>query len=42
MEEWRHDVLGIGIDGGQCTQQRWLRVKIVSAAVTGGSAAAKC
>ena len=33
MEEWRHEVLGLGIDGGQCTQQRWLRVKIVSAAV---------
>ena len=32
MEEWWRDVLGLGIGGGRCTQQRQLMVKIASAA----------
>ena len=32
MEEWRRDVLGLGIGGGRRTEQRWLRLKIVLAA----------
>ena len=32
VEEWRRDVLGLGIGGGRHTQQRRLMVKIVSVA----------
>ena len=32
VEEWRHDDLGLGIDGGRRPQRRGLKVKMVPAA----------
>ena len=35
VEEWRRDDLGLGNGGGRRPQRRWLKVKMVSAAVEG-------
>ena len=29
VEEWRRNVLGLGIGGGRRPQRRWLKVKMV-------------